>query len=107
MSQVTGTYFDTGIFVLNPLRVGGPGIDILLHFLDKDLPFWVDAMPMMGVTAPVTWAGALAVTAASLLAGFTCLKALDEEKPVTLSTMLYPFDSRKGGIVFEPFWEHP
>ena len=55
-------------------------------------------MPLLGATTPISLAGALAQSAAEILAGFTMTRLLAPDVPVNLRIQLFAFDMRFSNI---------
>jgi len=89
-----------GAFVLNPLIMEGPELEILLHFLEERDSFGITSMPLPGVTVPIFIAGALVECLALMLAGFTILKIITRGKEVGFSIQAFPFDMKYATIAY-------
>jgi trimethylamine--corrinoid protein Co-methyltransferase len=101
MMQVMGEErLGLSLFMFNPLRVDEASLERILHFLDQDYPISVGVghMPLLGATAPISLAGALAQSAAEILAGFTMIRLLAPDVPVNLRIQLFAFDMRFSNI---------
>ncbi|MGQ9628921.1 MAG: trimethylamine methyltransferase family protein [bacterium] len=100
MMEVMGQRFSLPLYVVSPLKLDGPSLDRILHFLSDDLILSVSSMPSMGATAPIFFPGALATGAAEVLGGFVVLKSIAPRNPISFYISAFPFDMRHTTLVF-------
>jgi trimethylamine--corrinoid protein Co-methyltransferase len=101
MMQVMGEQrLGLSLFMFNPLRVDEASLERILYFLDCGIAISVGVghMPLLGATTPISLAGALAQSAAEILAGFTMMRLIAPEVPVNLRIQLFAFDMRFSNI---------
>ena len=100
MAEVAGHGIGLSVFVLDPLRVEGPTIDMALDYLERKVKatLAVSSMPMAGVTAPILMAGAYAESVATNLGAFAIFKLLGAD--IGISPTVFPFDMRYGSIAY-------
>ena len=72
-----------GIFMVSPLRMGERAAEYVVGMARRGLPVDIGTMPVAGVSAPVTTAGAIVVGAADILAGWAAVHALAPELPLS------------------------
>ncbi len=89
-----------GIFMVSPLRMDERAGDYLAGRLRRGLSCGVGTMPVSGVSAPVTRAGAIVVGAADILAGWVAVHALDPERPLSGGICSGSVDMRTGSVSF-------
>ncbi|MCK4624805.1 MAG: trimethylamine methyltransferase family protein [Phycisphaerae bacterium] len=53
ISPYLGHHFDAGFLVISPLTLGGSGVDIAVHFLDRQVRIEMAGGPMAGATGPI------------------------------------------------------
>jgi len=111
MSQVANKFFSIGVWITSPFSISPDDLEVLYHFLDKDVPLWVATMPIAGATAPIHMIGAYVQSLAELFAGYTMLKILNPKTYVYCSIIdsirAYPFDMKYGNFVYgspEDIW---
>jgi len=102
MSQAVGKPFSLSIFVLSPLRVAGAGLEMALDFIDRDInvPVGFTGMPLRGLTAPFSLAGAFVENIATTLAAFTMFKVMGVPNDLHLHFDVYPFDMKFGAVAY-------
>lgn len=102
MSQVANKYFSLGLWVISPLKLETSHLDIILHFLDREVPMFVGNMPMVGATSPIFIPGSFVQSIAETLAAATVLKLISKGGSVNYrpkdSFMVYPFDMKYGTL---------
>lgn len=98
MAEAMGLEFGTGIYVLDPLCLGGSTLDMALEFLERRIPvkLFLFGMPMRGATTPFHLPAALAESLATILGAHTALKLAGAQ--VYFSINIFPFDMKFGGI---------
>jgi trimethylamine--corrinoid protein Co-methyltransferase len=72
-----------GIFMVAPMRMDKRSGDYMVEMSRRKLTRAVGTMPVSGVSAPVTRAGAIIVAACDILAGWAAALALDPDLPVS------------------------
>ncbi len=111
MSRVADKLFSIGVWITSPFSISPADLEVLHHFIDKDVPLWVATMPIAGATAPIYMIGAYIQSLAELFAGYTMLKLLNPKTYVYCSIIdsirAYPFDMKYGNFVYgspEDIW---
>lgn len=106
MLRACGRDFGWAVRSPSGLVLGGPELDILWHFRNEVRSLSVGTLPIMGLTAPCDFVGALTVAMAECLGGAAILHELLPEIPITLGPSAEPADLRTGVMVFgSPEWE--
>lgn len=98
MAQATGQPIGLSIFVLDPLLVEGPTVDMAVEFLDRKAPIQlsISDMPMAGATAPIQLPGAFVESVATNLGAFTVFKLLGAD--IGITPLVFTFDMKYGTI---------
>jgi len=89
-----------GIFMVSPGRMDRRSADYMVQMSRRRLTRGVGTMPVAGVSAPVTRAGAIVVAAADILAGWAAAVALDPELPVSGGICSGSVDMATGNVSF-------
>ena len=89
-----------GIFMVSPLRMGERAAEYVAAMTSRELPVGVGTMPVSGVSAPVTTAGAIVVGAADILGGWAAAWALAPELPLSGSICSGSVDMATGTVSF-------
>lgn len=102
MSQVVGMRFALPVFVLSPLRIDGQSIGMALTFLRRELGVDVTltGMPLMGLTAPLSPAGAFVEHVATVLTAYVLFQLIGMGDALTCHFAVYPFDMKYGTIAY-------
>ena len=104
MSQVVNKPFALALWVISPLKMDSNCLDIIFHFLDRNIEMWVATMPMTGSTSPIFFIGSYVQSIAETLAAATILKLISRGGKVSYgfkdSFRAYPFDMRYGSIAY-------
>jgi len=89
-----------GIFMVSPMRMDRRSADYIVETSRRGLTRGVGTMPVAGVSAPVTRAGAIVVGAADILAGWAAALALDPDLPVSGGICSGSVDMATGNVSF-------
>jgi trimethylamine---corrinoid protein Co-methyltransferase len=103
MAQIVGKTFSLGLWVISPLTLDANCLDIIHHFLDRNVETWVATMPMAGSTSPIFFIGAYVQSIAETLGAATTLKLMSRGKVsygFKDSFRAYPFDMQYGTIAY-------
>jgi len=104
MHQAVGAEFALGFWVISPFQANADDLEVMWHFLDREVPLWVATMPIMGATSPIFPVGSYVQSLAELLAGLTLLHVISRGSPIYCSVIdsvrAYPFDMRYGSFVY-------
>jgi len=95
MAKVAAKRFTFGIWVVSPRSFNKYGLEVAYRLLDKGVPMWVLAMPIAGVTAPITMQGAILQSMFEHFAGLTMLNLIN--------TKSYNYISPAGAFEAAPF----
>ena len=85
---------------ISPLRFPFNGVDILFETSKLNLPVPIGPMAQMGLSAPGTVAGTLAVQSAEILAGVCITQLIRPGMPVCYGGICHAFDMRTTQMVF-------
>jgi len=85
---------------ISPLRFPYHGIDLLYETAELNLPVPIGPMAQMGVSAPMSLAGTMAVENAEILAGVCITQLIREGLPVCYGGICHAFDMRTTQMVF-------
>jgi len=85
---------------ISPLRFPFDGIDLLFETARLNLPVPVGPMAQMGVSAPMSLAGTLAVENAEILAGICITQLIRPGMPVCYGGICHAFDMRTTQMIF-------
>jgi trimethylamine--corrinoid protein Co-methyltransferase len=85
---------------ISPLRFPFDGIDLLFETSRLDMPVPVGPMAQMGVSAPATVAGTMAVENAEILAGVCITQLVKPGLPVCYGGICHAFDMRTTQMIF-------
>lgn len=107
MAKAMGNEFHMECYLISPLRMEGNEVTAVLDYLetcgpeDKPVPVGVNAMPTMGLSAPVDPLSIFALGIAENMGGFAALRlAYEEDINVQMSRPnAYPCDFRTGCLV--------
>ena len=73
--------------------------EVLMRCAELGIPTGIDHYPIMGMTAPVSISGALALANANYLCGLIIEKAIDPENPSDYPVMAGSFDMKSANVV--------
>jgi trimethylamine--corrinoid protein Co-methyltransferase len=85
---------------ISPLRFPFNGIDLLYETARLNLPVPIGPMAQMGVSAPCTMAGTMAVENAEILAGVCITQLVRPGLPVCYGGICHAFDMRTTQLIF-------
>ena len=85
---------------ISPLRFPFDGIDLLYETARLNLPVPIGPMAQMGLSAPCTIAGTLAVENAEILAGVCITQLIRPGMPVCYGGICHAFDMRTTQMIF-------
>ncbi|MBN1555707.1 MAG: trimethylamine methyltransferase family protein [Phycisphaerae bacterium] len=85
---------------ISPLRFPFDGIDLLYETARLNLPVPIGPMAQMGLSAPGTLAGTMAVENAEILAGVCITQLISPEMPVCYGGICHAFDMRTTQMIF-------
>lgn len=83
---------------VSPLLFNPETLDKLLLAADRGIPVCCQAAPVMGATAPVTLAGAIAIAAAETLAGLVLSQLKRPGTPFVTGTVPFGMEMWKGNV---------
>jgi len=89
-----------GIFMVAPMRMDQRSGDYMVEMSRRKLSRAVGTMPVSGVSAPVTRAGAIIVAACDILAGWAAALALDPDLPISGGICSGSVDMANGNVSF-------
>jgi len=89
-----------GIFMVSPMRMDRRSAEYIVETSRRGLERGVGTMPVSGVSAPVTRAGAIVIGAADILAGWAAAFALDPELPMSGGICSGSVDMATGTVSF-------
>jgi trimethylamine--corrinoid protein Co-methyltransferase len=89
-----------GIFMVSPMRMDRRSADYIIETSRRGRERGVGTMPVSGVSAPVTRAGAIVIGAADILAGWAAAFALDPELPMSGGICSGSADMATGTVSF-------
>lgn len=87
MAQVLNKRFTVGAWIQSPRTFNNFELDVVYHYLDKNVPLWVGNFPMYGVTSPIFIEASMVQAAAELFSGYLILKLLHGDYPVYLQVI--------------------
>ena len=85
---------------VSPLSFPFNGIDLLFETCKLNLPVQVGPMAQMGVSAPATIAGTIAVENAEILAAICITQLIQEGTPICYGGICHAFDMKTAQIIF-------
>jgi trimethylamine--corrinoid protein Co-methyltransferase len=85
---------------ISPLSFPFDGIDLLFETARLNLPVPIGPMAQMGMSAPATVAGTMAVENAEILAGVCITQLIREGMPVCYGGICHAFDMRTTQMIF-------
>lgn len=85
---------------ISPLRFPFHGIDLLFETARLDMPVPIGPMAQMGVSAPATLAGTMALENAEILAGLCVTQLIKPGLPVCYGGICHAFDMRTTQMIF-------
>jgi len=85
---------------ISPLRFPFNGVDLLFETSRQNIPVSVGPMAQMGVSAPCTVAGTLAMENAEILAGICIVQLIAPGTPVCYGGICHAFDMRTTQLIF-------
>jgi len=85
---------------ISPLRFPFHGVDLLFETARLDLPVPIGPMAQMGVSAPMSLAGTMAVENAEILAGICITQLIQPGLPVCYGGICHAFDMRTTQLIF-------
>ena len=103
MGYATADSCHVGFHPVSPLRLEGDEFDIALTMFQRfgrNLSVNVGPMPIMGVSAPIFFPGAMTQALAEGLGGFAFFKALTHEGQCSFWANFYAFDMKFGNFVY-------
>jgi len=80
-SMADNPIFSLGYSIVSPLHWGPTCMELYLRSSGHKIPMMVNGEPLAGGTAPVTLAGAIALSNAEILSGITILQVLEKGRP--------------------------
>ena len=89
-----------GIFMVAPMRMDQRSGDYMVEMSRRKLSRAVGTMPVSGISAPVTRAGAIIVAACDILAGWAAALALDPDLPISGGICSGSVDMATGNVSF-------
>jgi len=89
-----------GVFMVSPMRMDQRSGDYMVEMSRRKLSRAVGTMPVSGVSAPVTRAGAIVVAACDILAGWAAALALDPDLPISGGICSGSVDMATGNVSF-------
>jgi len=81
------------------LGIQGKECEVLMRCAELGIPTGIDHYPIMGMTAPVSISGALALANANYLGGLVIEKAINPENPTDYPVMAGSFDMKSANTV--------
>jgi trimethylamine--corrinoid protein Co-methyltransferase len=85
---------------VSPLSFPFNGIDLLFETCKLNLPVQVGPMAQMGVSAPATIAGTIALENAEILAAICITQLIQEGTPICYGGICHAFDMKTAQIIF-------
>lgn len=85
---------------ISPLRFPLNGIDLLYETAELDMPVSIGPMAQMGISAPMSLAGTMAVENAEILAGICITQLVKPGLPVCYGGICHAFDMRTTQMIF-------
>lgn len=85
---------------ISPLRFPFHGIDLLYETARLNLPVHIGPMAQMGMSAPMSLAGTMAVENAEILAGVCVVQLIRPGTPVCYGGICHAFDMRTTQMIF-------
>ena len=85
---------------ISPLRFPFHGIDLLYESARVNMPVHIGPMAQMGVSAPMSIAGTMAVENSEILAGVCVTQAIREGMPVCYGGICHAFDMSTTQMIF-------
>ncbi len=85
---------------VSPLSFPFNGIDLLFETCKLNLPVQVGPMAQMGVSAPATIAGTIAIENAEILAAICITQLIQEGTPICYGGICHAFDMKTAQIIF-------
>ena len=96
-------FIPVGFFAISPLTFEKENIDVLFETTTRGLPTRIGACPILGVSTPITLAGAVAQSIAEMLAATVLAKLIDRDAHFTCGVGYYGMNYRDGtNIVSSP-----
>jgi trimethylamine--corrinoid protein Co-methyltransferase len=89
-----------GIFMVAPMRMDRRSCDYMVETSRRRLSRGVGTMPVAGISAPVTRAGAIVIAACDIIAGWAAAMALDPDLPVSGGICSGSVDMATGNVSF-------
>jgi len=101
MAKVANKPFQLPLWVSSPLQLNTENLDVILHFLDRNVSVYPCTMPLMGLTAPIFIPAAFTQLVAELLGAAITLQLISKGGKVHLSTGdMCPFDMKYTNAVY-------
>lgn len=98
MHKVVGKIFSIPMFILNPMRLEGNEVNIVMENLDDirsgNIHVGITNMPMLGASAPIFPVGAFVESIAAILGGFCILKIIAPNANAGFNIRVWPFDMK-------------
>ncbi|MBY9004864.1 MAG: trimethylamine methyltransferase family protein [Candidatus Lokiarchaeota archaeon] len=85
---------------VSPLSFPFNGVDLLFETCKLNLPVQVGPMAQMGVSAPATIAGTIAIENAEILAAICITQLIQEGTPICYGGICHAFDTKTAQIIF-------
>ena len=85
---------------ISPLRFPHDGVDLLYETARLNLPVSIGPMAQMGLSAPCTVAGTMALENAEILAGICVVQAVEPGLPVCYGGICHAFDMGTTQLIF-------
>jgi len=82
----------------SPLQFPDTSLAVVLGYATRGLPCVISSGPLVGLGAPITMAGALAIQTAENLAGITLAQLIHKGLPVMYGGSALPFDMSVGNL---------
>ncbi len=82
--------------VISPLTMDNDSTEMLIYFVEKQLPVYPSIVPNAGLTSPMTMAGTIAQGNAEFLAAAVLMQMVHEGTPLIYSTLPTVADMRTG-----------
>ena len=100
LMEVTGQEFKFEVFALNPLRLEGNSLDVLLDLRDKIKHIFVGCMPIMGISAPIHVMGAYVIALASAWGTYAIVRDVTRFNNIDIGCRIWPVNMNSLDIVY-------
>ena len=98
--EASGKPFGLGVYVINPLRLSGNTVDQMLMLRGKRYQVGVGNMPMMGVTAPITIAGAFVMALAAIWGGYAIVREITAAHDIGVECRVWPVNMKNLDLLY-------